>query len=140
VEDHEALSPLGLLFLDIRSVLDMVFIDNIHAHYGHGSGPLGFTLVQADALTSVGGFLALAIVFFILQLCDKTNKRGLTVFVAQLCYLLVSTVTHEVPPSVGKWYRRGLCTTINASAIGYRPVHNRTVEIPASEVSVLPCG
>ena len=40
---------------------------------------LGFTRVEANALASVGGFLALGVVFFFGWLSDKTNKRDLTV-------------------------------------------------------------
>lgn len=35
----------------------------------------------------------------------------------------------EIHPSVGKWSRWGLWTTINAFAIGYHPVHNSWVQL-----------
>ncbi|KAF2995053.1 hypothetical protein E8E13_001495 [Curvularia kusanoi] len=67
---------------------------------------LGFTRVQANALSSVGGFLALGVVF-----------------------LFVLIVTREAHPSVGKWSRWGLWTAVNAFAIGYHPVHNSWVQL-----------
>lgn len=90
---------------------------------------LGFTRVQANALASVGGFLALGVVFLFGRLSDKTNKRGITVITAQFCYLVVLIVAREVHPSVGRWSRWGLWTTINAFAIGYHPVHNSWVQL-----------
>lgn len=90
---------------------------------------LGFTRIEANALASVGGFLALGIVFFFGWLSDKTNKRGAIVVAAQVCYLVVLIITREVHPSVGKWSRWGLWTTTNAFAIGYHPVHNTWVQL-----------
>lgn len=90
---------------------------------------LGFTRVEANALASVGGFLALGVVFFFGWLSDKTNKRGLAVIIAHICYLVVLIVTREVHPTAGKWSRWGLWTTINAFAIGYHPVHNSWVQL-----------
>jgi hypothetical protein len=90
---------------------------------------LGFTRVQANALASVGGFLALAVVFFFGWLSDKTNKRGLAVIVAHICYLAILIVTRSVHPLVGKWSRWALWTMINAFAIGYHPVHNSWVQL-----------
>ncbi|KAL1605868.1 hypothetical protein SLS59_002987 [Nothophoma quercina] len=90
---------------------------------------LGFKRVEANALASVGGFLALGVVFFFGWLSDKTNKRGLAVIIAHICYLVVLVVTRSVHPSVGKWSRWGLWTTINAFAIGYHPVHNSWVQL-----------
>ena len=90
---------------------------------------LGFTRVQANALASVGGFLALGVVFFFGWLSDKTNKRGLAVIIAHICYLIVLVVTRSVHPSVGKWARWSLWTMINALAIGYHPVHNSWVQL-----------
>jgi MFS family permease len=94
---------------------------------------LGFNRVQANALASVGGFLALGVVFFFGWLSDKTNKRGLAVVIAHICYLLVLIITHSVHPSVGKWSRWGLWTTVNAFAIGYHPVHNSWVQLNCKE-------
>lgn len=90
---------------------------------------LGFTRIEANALASVGGFIALAVVFFFGWLSDKTNKRGLTVILAHICYLLVLIVTRSVHPHVGKWSRWGLWTSVNALAIGYHPVHNSWVQL-----------
>ncbi|KAH6611874.1 major facilitator superfamily domain-containing protein [Boeremia exigua] len=90
---------------------------------------LGFPRIQANALASVGGFLALGVVFFFGWLSDKTNKRGIAVIIAQICYLVVLIVTRQVHSSVGKWSRWGLWTTTNAFAIGYHPVHNSWVQL-----------
>lgn len=90
---------------------------------------LGFTRIQANALASVGGVLALGSVFFFGWLSDRTNKRGLAVIIAQLCYLLVLIVTRKVHPLAEKWSRWGLWTTVNAFPIGYHPVHNSWVQL-----------
>jgi hypothetical protein len=90
---------------------------------------LGFTRVEANALASVGGFLALGVVFFFGWLSDKTNKRGPAVIIAQTCYLITLIILRQVHPSVGKWFRWGLWTTVNAFAIGYHPVHNSWVQL-----------
>lgn len=94
---------------------------------------LGFTRIQANALASVGGFLALGVVFFFGWLSDKTNKRGLAVIIAHICYLVILIVTRSVHPTVGKWSRWGLWTTVNAFAIGYHPVHNSWVQLNCKE-------
>jgi MFS family permease len=94
---------------------------------------LGFSRIEANALASVGGFLALGIVFFFGWLSDKTNKRGLAVIIAHICYLIVLIITRSVHPSVGKWSRWGLWTTVNAFAIGYHPVHNSWVQLNCQE-------
>ncbi|KAJ8112320.1 hypothetical protein OPT61_g5286 [Boeremia exigua] len=90
---------------------------------------LGFTRVQANALASVGGFLALGVVFFFGWLSDKTNKRGLSVIIAHICYLIVLVVARETHASVGKWSRWGLWTTINAFAISYHPNSNAWMQL-----------
>ncbi|UPX20643.1 uncharacterized protein EKO05_0010871 [Ascochyta rabiei] len=90
---------------------------------------LGFTRIQANLLASVGGFLALGVVFFFGWLSDRTNKRGMAVIIAHICYFVVLIVARSVHPSVGKWFRWGLWTTINAFAIGYHPVHNSWVQL-----------
>ncbi|KAH7071064.1 major facilitator superfamily domain-containing protein [Paraphoma chrysanthemicola] len=94
---------------------------------------LGFSRTEANALASVGGFLALGVVFFFGWLSDKTNKRGMTVIIAHVCYLLVLIIARSIHPSVGKWSRWGLWTTINAFAIGYHPVHNSWVQLNCKE-------
>ena len=90
---------------------------------------LGFTRVEANALASVGGFLALGVVFFFGWLSDKTNKRGLAVIIAQTCYLAILIILRQIHPSVGKWSRWSLWTTANGFAIGYHPVHNSWVQL-----------
>ncbi|EAT78937.1 hypothetical protein HBH56_071930 [Parastagonospora nodorum] len=94
---------------------------------------LGFDRIEANALASVGGFFALGIVFFFGWLSDKTNKRGLAVIIAHICYLTVLIIARSVHPSVGKWSRWGLWTAVNAFAIGYHPVHNSWVQLNCKE-------
>ncbi|KAF2824101.1 MFS general substrate transporter [Ophiobolus disseminans] len=94
---------------------------------------LGFNRIQANALASVGGFLALGVVFFFGWLSDKTNKRGLAVIVAHICYFVILIITRSVHPIVGKWSRLGLWTMVNAFAIGYHPVHNSWVQLNCKE-------
>lgn len=94
---------------------------------------LGFNRIQANALASVGGFLALGIVFFFGWLSDRTNKRGITVILAQACYLIILIIARSVHPHVGKWSRWGLWTSVNAFAIGYHPVHNSWVQLNCSD-------
>ncbi|KAF2001535.1 MFS general substrate transporter [Amniculicola lignicola CBS 123094] len=90
---------------------------------------LGFTRIQANALASVGGFIALGVVFFFGWLSDRTNKRGISVIAAQSCYLTILIIARTVHPNVGKWSRWGLWTSVNALAIGYHPVHNSWVQL-----------
>ncbi|KAH8688670.1 major facilitator superfamily domain-containing protein [Phaeosphaeriaceae sp. PMI808] len=94
---------------------------------------LGFSPIQANALASVGGFLALGVIIFFAWLSDKTNKRGLAVIMGHMCYLFVLIVARSVHPSVGKWSRWGLWTTVNAFAIGYHPSHNAWVQLNCKE-------
>ncbi|KAF1952537.1 MFS general substrate transporter [Byssothecium circinans] len=94
---------------------------------------LGFNRIQANALACVGGFLALAVVFFFGWLSDRTSKRGLTVMLAQTCYLLILIITYAIHPRVGRWSRYVLWTFINAFAIGYHPVHNSWVQLNCKE-------
>ena len=90
---------------------------------------LGFDRIEANALACVGGFLALGVVFFFGWLSDRTNKRGVAVISAQLCYLVILIVARSAHPHVGKWSRWGLWTSVNAFAIGYHPVHNSWVQL-----------
>ncbi|KAH7379550.1 major facilitator superfamily domain-containing protein [Pyrenochaeta sp. MPI-SDFR-AT-0127] len=90
---------------------------------------LGFKRIEANALACVGGFLALGVVIFFGWLSDKTNKRGLSVIIAQSLYLLILIIIRAIHPHVGKWSRWGLWTTVNAFAIGYHPVHNSWVQL-----------
>ncbi|KAF2029768.1 MFS general substrate transporter [Setomelanomma holmii] len=61
---------------------------------------LGFNRVEANALASVGGFIALGVVFLFGWLSDKANKRGLAVIIAHVCYLLVLIIARSVHPSL----------------------------------------
>jgi MFS family permease len=115
--------------LHLCGILHLVFTHHLHAHYHRRSG---FGRIQANALASVGGFLALGIVFFFGWLSDMTNKRRLAVIIAHICYLLLLIVARSVHPHVGNWSRWGLWTTVNAFAIGYHPVHNSWVQLSCS--------
>jgi len=90
---------------------------------------LGFDRIAANALAAVGASLALVVVFIFAFISDKTNKRGLSVMAAHVCYLIVLIVNREVHPNVGKWSRWGLWTAVNAFAVGYHPVHNSWVQL-----------
>jgi MFS family permease len=95
---------------------------------------LGFDRVQANALASVGGFMALVVVFFFGYVSDRTNRRGLTVISSQLCYLIVLIVARQTQHhDIGKWSRWGLWTTVNAFAVGYHPAHTSWMKINCKE-------
>lgn len=90
---------------------------------------LGFSRVSSNALASVGAFLALPIVFLFATISDRTNKRGLAVFLAIVCYLVTLIVIRATEAHVGKW----LWTAVNAFAIGYHPVHNTSLQLNCEE-------
>ncbi|OIW30418.1 MFS general substrate transporter [Coniochaeta ligniaria NRRL 30616] len=90
---------------------------------------LGFDRIAANALAAVGASLALVVVFIFAFISDKTNKRGLSVMLAQACYLIALIVAHSVQPHVGKWSKWGLWTVVNSFAVGYHPVHNSWVQL-----------
>jgi fucose permease len=90
---------------------------------------LGFNRIAANALATVGATLALVIVFIFAYISDRTNKRGYTVMIAQVCYLVILVIARQTQPHVGKWSRWGLWTTVNAFAVGYHPVHNTWVQL-----------
>ncbi|OLN81966.1 putative transporter YIL166C-like protein 11 [Colletotrichum chlorophyti] len=94
---------------------------------------LGFNRIQANALAAVGASLALVVVFFFAYVSDKTNKRGLSVIAAQICYLVVLIVARSAHPHVGKWSRWGLWTAVNSFAVGYHPIHNSWVQLNCRE-------
>lgn len=94
---------------------------------------LGFDRIEANALACLGGFLALGVVFFFGWLSDRTNKRGITVMIAQSCYLAILIIAYAVHPHVGRWSRYVLWTFVNAFAIGYHPVHNSWVQLNCKE-------
>jgi sugar phosphate permease len=85
---------------------------------------LGFDRTAANALAAVGASLALALVFAFARLSDRTNRRGLCVILAQICYLITLVIARQVQPSAGRWSRWGLWTAVNAFAVGYHPIHN----------------
>ncbi|PLB47483.1 vitamin H transporter [Aspergillus steynii IBT 23096] len=90
---------------------------------------LGFNRIQANALSAIGAFMTLPLVFFFAWLSDKTARRGLVVITAISCYLIVLIVARAVLPSVGKWNRFGIWTVVNAFAVGYHPIHNTWVQV-----------
>ncbi|KAI9036118.1 uncharacterized protein KD926_002259 [Aspergillus affinis] len=90
---------------------------------------LGFNRIQANALSAIGAFMTLPLVFFFAWLSDKTARRGIVVITAISCYLIVLIVARCALPSVGKWSRFGLWTVVNAFAVGYHPIHNTWVQV-----------
>ncbi|KAE8152238.1 vitamin H transporter [Aspergillus avenaceus] len=90
---------------------------------------LGFTRIQANALTAVGASMALPIVFFFSWMSDRTGKRGLTVVGAVICYLIVLIVGRSLLPHLGRWNKFGVWTVINAFAVCYHPVHNTWLQL-----------
>ncbi|ROT35794.1 inner membrane transport protein yfaV [Sodiomyces alkalinus F11] len=94
---------------------------------------LGFDCIAANALAAVGASLALVVVFFFAFISDRTNKRGLSVILAHLAYLVVLIVARTVHPHVGRWSRWGLWTAVNSLAVGYHPVHNSWVQLNCRE-------
>lgn len=90
---------------------------------------LGFNRVAANALASVGATIALGVVFFFAWLSDRTNRRGLAVMIAQLCYLTTLIILRQVQDGVGRWSKWGLWTLVNSFAVGYHPVHNTWVQL-----------
>ncbi|KAL4874387.1 major facilitator superfamily domain-containing protein [Aspergillus karnatakaensis] len=92
---------------------------------------LGFTRIQANALSAIGASLTLPIVFLAAWASDKTKKRGLTVIAAICCYLAVLIVARAVLPKTpnAKWSRFGMWTVVNAFAVCYHPVHNVWVQL-----------
>lgn len=94
---------------------------------------LGFNRIAANALAAVGASLALLVVFVFAWFSDRTGKRGLSVVLAHICYLVALIVTREVHPHVGKWSRWGLWTLVNSFAVGYHPVHNSWVQLNCRE-------
>lgn len=90
---------------------------------------LGFDRVAANALASVGATIALGVVFFFAWLSDRTGRRGLTVMLAQLVYLVALIICRQVQDGVGRWSKWGLWTVVNSFAVGYHPVHNTWLQL-----------
>lgn len=153
---------MAALCVDLRRIFDVVPSHNVHAvyhcvspHHQHARTPatqivagmtplvnskltyryssLGFDRTEANALAAVGGFLALAVVFSFAFISDRTNRRGATVVVAQLCYLVTLVVARQLHPHVGKWSRWGLWTAVNGFAVGYHPSHNSWLQLNCHE-------
>ncbi|KAL4786965.1 major facilitator superfamily domain-containing protein [Aspergillus varians] len=96
---------------------------------------LGFTRVQANALSAIGAALTLPIVFLFAWLSDRTKKRGLTVISAIICYLIVLVIARCVLPDAPKWSRFGMWTVVNAFAVCYHPVHNVWVQLNCEDLA-----
>lgn len=95
---------------------------------------LGFGRIEANALTSVGGLLSLAVVFLFAFLSDRTGKRGLTVALAIFVYLIALILLRTVHPVVGnKWRRYVLWTTVNSLAVAYHPIHNTWLQLNCTD-------
>uniref|UniRef100_A0A0B7JVF2 Major facilitator superfamily (MFS) profile domain-containing protein n=1 Tax=Bionectria ochroleuca TaxID=29856 RepID=A0A0B7JVF2_BIOOC len=90
---------------------------------------LGFERITANALASVGAFIALLVVFAFAYISDRTGYRGGSVILAHVCYLIVLITARQAHPHVGKWSRWGLWTAVNSFAVGYHPVHNTWVQL-----------
>ncbi|KAK3315814.1 inner membrane transporter yfaV [Apodospora peruviana] len=89
----------------------------------------GFDRIEANALAAVGASLAPIIAFGFAWFSDHTNRRGLAVISAQLCYLVALVVGRTVQPAVGTWGHWGLWTAINAFAVAYHPAHNTWLQL-----------
>lgn len=73
------------------------------------------------------------VVFIFAIISDRTNQRGMSVMVAQLCYLTVLIVARSIHGQIGKWPNYVLWTAINAFAVGYHPVHNTWLQLNCRE-------
>jgi hypothetical protein len=146
VDDHPALQAMAALHLDLCCVFNLVSIDNLYSiNYCVRSSAIikkwsnlyhrsqGFDRITANALSAIGATLALAVVFFVAYLSDRTNKRGFVVIIAQMCYLVMLIVARSLQPHAGRWSRWGLWTLINAFAVGYHPSHNSWLQLNCRE-------
>lgn len=90
---------------------------------------LGFSRVEANALASVGAFMALGVVFLFAWVSDRFQQRGLAVFLGITCYLVTLVAARSIIPGAGKWGRWGAWTAVNAFAVGYHPSHNTWLQL-----------
>lgn len=90
---------------------------------------LGFSRVQSNALTAIGNMMTLPVVFFFAWLSDKTCRRGMTVMIAIMVYLIALICLRIIQPHVHVWSKFGLWTTVNALAVGYHPIHNAWIQM-----------
>lgn len=135
---------MATLRLNIRRLLHMVSSHNLYTFNHHVScnlrltvlkmliqpqRSLGFERITANALASVGAFIALLVVFTFAYISDRTGYRGGSVILAHVCYLIVLITARQAHPHVGKWSRWGLWTAVNSFAVGYHPVHNTWVQL-----------
>ncbi|RDW71464.1 hypothetical protein BP6252_08027 [Coleophoma cylindrospora] len=94
----------------------------------------GFDRTEANALASVGGLVALFVVFLFAYISDRSNQRGLTVAAAVSCYLITLIVARTTQPhTVGRWAKFGLWTAVNGFAVGYHPVHNTWLQLNSAD-------
>jgi hypothetical protein len=94
---------------------------------------LGFSRVTANALASVGAFMALGVVFFFAWISDRFQQRGLAVFLAVICYLITLVAARSSVEGAGKWGRWGIWTAVNAFAVGYHPSHNTWLQLNCAD-------
>lgn len=73
--------------------------------------------------------MTLPVVFFFAWLSDKTCKRGMTVMIAIMVYLIALICLRIIQPHVDFWSKFGLWTTVNALAVGYHPIHNAWIQM-----------
>ncbi|RAK97332.1 MFS general substrate transporter [Aspergillus ibericus CBS 121593] len=90
---------------------------------------LGFSRINANALTAIGNLLTLPVIFFFAWVSDRTRQRGLTVMCAIGCYLIALILLRCLESKVGKWGRFGLWTTVNGLAVGYHPIQNAWIQV-----------
>ncbi|KAH6645227.1 major facilitator superfamily domain-containing protein [Truncatella angustata] len=90
---------------------------------------LGFDPIPANALAAVGAFMALGVVLMFAYISDRTNRRGATVILAQVSYLVTLIVARQVEAKVGRWSRWGVWTAVNAFAVGFHPIHNSWMQL-----------
>jgi len=90
---------------------------------------LGFTRVEANALASIGAFMALGVVFFFAWISDRFQQRGLAVFLGIVCYLVTLIAARSGVAASSRWGRWGLWTAVNAFAVGYHPSHNTWLQL-----------
>ncbi|CCH44309.1 putative membrane protein [Wickerhamomyces ciferrii] len=91
----------------------------------------GFSRVSANALTAIGGGLALVVVFIFAYVNYVSRKRGITVLIATASYGIILIIHRQVLPQVShdKWKVFGLWTLVNAFAVGYHPIQNTWLQL-----------
>jgi sugar phosphate permease len=90
---------------------------------------LGFTRIEANALAAIGSLLTLPVILFFAWVSDQLRRRGLTVMIAILVYLIALITLRLLLHREGKWEKFGLWTAVNTFAVGYHPIHNAWIQI-----------